>query len=556
MTPDSGTSKATRALTGLTDLAHDSVMPPVPARLDQGLQTLSLRLAAGKARRTALLRWSLVGAMATASVLGIVWFSRGRLPAPVPPALAYQIEGGTLVDGGYLRESGRSGIKLFFAEGTEFVLMPGTRGRLRTVDHSGARIAIEHGAASFQVTPRNDGKWLVEVGPFLVTVKGTVFTVSWDAARERFELKLRHGHVTVSGPISGGDIALRTGQQLVVNLSTNESVITEQKTEETWDESAVGPAARAANLPKARPAAASERPAGKATTGASLSVAPKVEGEHGWAESLPATVVDTTGAGDLYAAGFLTGYTRGRPLDSGNRLERGSLCARRCGPLSSPHESGARCPTGGTPAFPGFDAHPRRRLSAGPGGGIERAQAGPGHSLVRRVPGPGAGGHLRCGGSRAKADPDQQARRERPGATDRRGILAALSERQLCWISAGATPHSVGGRARASNDARHGCLAIGLGPAALGGASPRGHRGHCPASQSPTRDDRNPGPSPRGADVFGVPDRARRWPGRGWRAWPRIAFLARTAGGSSWRRCGGRHRGRRLARFGRGLGHR
>ena len=326
MTPDSGTSKATRALTGLTDLAHDSVMPPVPARLDQGLQTLSLRLAAGKARRTALLRWSLVGAMATASVLGIVWFSRGRLPAPVPPALAYQIEGGTIVDGGYLRESGRSGIKLFFAEGTEFVLMPGTRGRLRTVDHSGARIAIEHGAASFQVTPRNDGKWLVEVGPFLVTVKGTVFTVSWDAARERFELKLRHGHVTVSGPISGGDIALRTGQQLVVNLSTNESVITEQKTEETWDESAVGPAARAANLPKARPAAASERPAGKATTGASLSVAPKVEGEHGWAESLAAgnleriladaeragvrSTLETASSEDLFALADAARYRR------------------------------------------------------------------------------------------------------------------------------------------------------------------------------------------------------------------------------------------------------
>ena len=31
--------------------------------------------------------------------------------------------------------------------------MPGTRSRLRAVDASGARIAIEHGTASFQVTP-------------------------------------------------------------------------------------------------------------------------------------------------------------------------------------------------------------------------------------------------------------------------------------------------------------------------------------------------------------------------------------------------------------------
>jgi fructokinase len=36
-------------------------------------------------------------------------------------------------------------------------------------------------------------------------------------------------------------------------------------------------------------------------------------------------LVDTTGAGDLYAAGFLHGYTRGEPLERCGRL--GSLCA-------------------------------------------------------------------------------------------------------------------------------------------------------------------------------------------------------------------------------------
>ena len=35
--------------------------------------------------------------------------------------------------------------------------------------------------------------------------------------------------------------------------------------------------------------------------------------------------VDTTGAGDLYAAGFLYGYTRGEDLERCGRL--GSLCA-------------------------------------------------------------------------------------------------------------------------------------------------------------------------------------------------------------------------------------
>ena len=231
MRPSSSQSKGQQALATLTELARDSVRPPSSGQLEEGLQALSARIAGDKSRRTRLLRWSLVGATAAAAViLGVGIFARSqvRLPAAAAPALAYQIEGGSLVDGGYLRESGRSGIKLFFEEGSEFVLMPGTRSRLRTVDGSGARIAIEHGTASFLITPRSDHKWLVDVGPFLVTVRGTVFTVSWDASTERFELRLQHGRVTVSGPISGGDIALQAGQRLAVDLPKAETRITEQ----------------------------------------------------------------------------------------------------------------------------------------------------------------------------------------------------------------------------------------------------------------------------------------------------------------------------------------
>jgi sugar/nucleoside kinase (ribokinase family) len=48
-------------------------------------------------------------------------------------------------------------------------------------------------------------------------------------------------------------------------------------------------------------------------------------GERHAVAAVPTTVVDTTGAGDLYAAGFLTGFTRGRPLDECAQL--GSLAA-------------------------------------------------------------------------------------------------------------------------------------------------------------------------------------------------------------------------------------
>ena len=326
MTPSQGESKVTRALAELTDLARGSVEPPTPVRLDKGLQAISSRLAAGKARRTALLRWSMVGAIATASVLAIGWISRLRQPTPMPQALVYRVEGGSVVDGGYLREAGKGGVKLFFAEGTEFALAPGTRGRLRTVDNLGARISIENGTASFQVTPSIDRRWLVEVGPFLVSVKGTVFTVSWDASSERFELRLRHGHVVVSGPVSGGDIALRAGQRLVVNLPTNETLITEQKPEEAWGEATIDPAPHAADSPQERPSATPEKPAMRTATGAPLAAAAKVEGAHGWSEALATghldrilaavdragvrTTLDRASSEDLFALADAARYRR------------------------------------------------------------------------------------------------------------------------------------------------------------------------------------------------------------------------------------------------------
>ena len=47
--------------------------------------------------------------------------------------------------------------------------------------------------------------------------------------------------------------------------------------------------------------------------------------EHPVAAAPVARVVDTTGAGDLYASGFLFGLTRGLPLPTCGRI--GSLCA-------------------------------------------------------------------------------------------------------------------------------------------------------------------------------------------------------------------------------------
>jgi ferric-dicitrate binding protein FerR (iron transport regulator) len=238
-----------RALAALAELARRSVGPPTAEQLDQGARALHAHIAVARVRRTRLVRWS--GAMVAMLVVtaGALWVSRTRPPPAEPPTLAYQIEGGSVVEGGYLRESGHAGIRLAFAEGTQFALLPGSRGRLRTADSAGVRIAIEQGTATFQVVPSGERSWLVDVGPFLVTVKGTDFWVSWDAKSERFELRLRRGRVTVSGPASGGDLTLQAGQRLVVSLPKAETLITEQTPEEAWAETnaLASPAAHASS---------------------------------------------------------------------------------------------------------------------------------------------------------------------------------------------------------------------------------------------------------------------------------------------------------------------
>jgi len=231
----------------------------------------------------------LIGATVALSTLIALKFT-SVLHRPVqalePTTLTYRIDGGSVLEGGYLRESGHAGIKVLFNEGSKLALTPGTRGRLRAVDKEGALVNIEHGTASFQVTPNSTRRWLVDVGPFLVTVKGTVFTVSWDPLREQFELRLRQGHVVVSGPVSAGEIALRTGQHLIVNLATTATVITEDKPEQEGD-AVADPDHQPLPPPSLQPPGAVDKPVGPTHVPASVpSHVVKTVDQHPWSDEL------------------------------------------------------------------------------------------------------------------------------------------------------------------------------------------------------------------------------------------------------------------------------
>lgn len=234
-----------RALAALAELLRGAAKRPPAADLERGLSALRARVASGTSKTSGQrFRWSVVFAVAVACVvLGVAGslVFRGSPSVSERPVALHRIEGGKLLEGGYLSESGNAGIKVFFDEGSQFVLMPGTRGRLRSVSAEGARLGIEHGTASLRITQNRGHRWSVEAGPFLVTVKGTDFTVLWDPANERFELRLRQGRVEVRGPVVGEGLALRPGQKLIVSLPRAETVITEDRPEQP-DSAVLAPA--------------------------------------------------------------------------------------------------------------------------------------------------------------------------------------------------------------------------------------------------------------------------------------------------------------------------
>jgi hypothetical protein len=244
MTPDLGETTGTEPLEVLNELAREArndFAVPSPAERSSGWAAVASRMRLQAARQRTYFRYSAAGFLAVATVVAVVVLlpalrSRSR-PQPAA-ALAYEIRGGSVVEGGYLRESGSDGIKLRFGEGSEMAFKAGTRGRLRQVSGTGARIAIEHGQAWFRITPRREADWSVEVGPFVVNVKGTAFTVAWDAVTERLDLALEHGSVSVTGPVASGTVLLKGGQRLTVDLPRKETTITEAAPDGTWPRSA------------------------------------------------------------------------------------------------------------------------------------------------------------------------------------------------------------------------------------------------------------------------------------------------------------------------------
>ena len=145
-----------------------------------------------------------------------------------PPPLALQVESGAIdAAGAIVPRQGDATARpaLRFEDGTVIKLGSETRGRLGNVDGHGAQVAIENGSAHVSVVHKPKARWLINAGPYLITVHGTVFSASWDESQQRLDVKMERGLVSVSGPVTNGPISVRAGQALTVKLKRSQVLL-------------------------------------------------------------------------------------------------------------------------------------------------------------------------------------------------------------------------------------------------------------------------------------------------------------------------------------------
>lgn len=236
----------------LTLLARRSLGQMTPAQRLRGIG--GVQALQHRARRRALVGLTLAGAASVAAgvTLGPRVVSRGE-GATAP--LGYRLDDGALAPDGNIRAREEAEPALKFIDGTVIKLGPGSKGRLASVDSRGAHVSIERGSAHVSVVPKPQARWLIDAGPFQIAVHGTVFTAAWDDADGRLDVNLERGLVSVTGPVTSGPIAVRTGQHLTVTLRQPRVLLRDM---DDVDEVAAlpTPAAR----PTVSPAAAAYRP--------------------------------------------------------------------------------------------------------------------------------------------------------------------------------------------------------------------------------------------------------------------------------------------------------
>ena len=206
---------ATGAVRLMRDRRIDARTPATRAR---SFRTLGARLhAMGERSRKRKLAAIGVSCVAVAAAIG--FGARSRLDVRPASALTYTVNGGAPVPGGYILPAPAAAAPMLaFSDGTQIQMAAEASGRVVELHRHGGRIALEDGKAHVQVAHRDGARWLFEAGPFLIHVQGTAFSLGWNGRDARFDIQMENGVVSVTGPVSGGEIVLRAGQRLAIDL--------------------------------------------------------------------------------------------------------------------------------------------------------------------------------------------------------------------------------------------------------------------------------------------------------------------------------------------------
>lgn len=154
-----------------------------------------------------------------AAVAGLVAFWARPTGNSVPAeTLTYTVDGARRVAGSLVAASTTTAPIVAFSDGTRIRLAPQARTRVVNVGRRGARVTLDQGKADVEVAHLPGAEWFFEAGPFVITVHGTAFTLEWNATTAHLGVHMLSGVVSVSGPVSGGEIVLRGGQTLSLNV--------------------------------------------------------------------------------------------------------------------------------------------------------------------------------------------------------------------------------------------------------------------------------------------------------------------------------------------------
>ncbi|WP_437726973.1 FecR domain-containing protein [Sorangium sp. So ce861] len=268
------------------ELARRSLGMMSPRQRVEGLLRVTERTARRPGFRLSPLRGGALALAVTAAVvLGVNGWQRGTRA----DRLSYQVEGGAVQQDGSVQADTSSRPMVRFSDGTEVQLAEMARAHIVSVDEQGARVALDRGEVHARVVHRSEAKWLFDAGPYLVTVTGTAFALSWAPEDERLDLRLENGAVVVSGPLTGEPIAVRAGQWLTLRQRTGEVLLRDLDPQQG---AGASPAPAPSSSDRAEEPSAAPVPEAPGAPADPTAAAPAAEPRRDWAGKLAAGKLD------------------------------------------------------------------------------------------------------------------------------------------------------------------------------------------------------------------------------------------------------------------------